>query len=83
MTFGEWLETEPMTGHTNAEYMSAWLGWTAGQKAERERIKSRVKEAAENLWSIRNQIGEEPYSLYIGPSLNTLDDFVEKLLEEE
>lgn len=90
MTFGEWLKTEPMTGHTNAEYMSAWLGWTAGQKAERARIKSRVKEAAENLWCIRNEVVEEvdgelkrvPYSLYIGPSLNTMEEFVNRLLEE-
>ena len=44
MTFGEWLEKEPMTGNTNTEYMSAWLGWTAGQKAERERIKQIVDE---------------------------------------
>lgn len=52
------------------------------QTAERERIKSRVKEAAENLWCIRNQVGGEPYSLYIGPSLNTLEEFVNRLLEE-
>lgn len=83
MTFGEWLETEPLTGNTNAEYLSAWLGWMAGQNAERARIKSRVKEAAENLWCIRNQLGEEPYSLYIGPALNTLEDFVDRLLEDE
>ena len=57
--------------------------WNAAQAAERGRIKSRVKDAAESLWCIRNQVGDEPYGLYIGPSLNTLDDFVEKLLEEE
>jgi hypothetical protein len=56
--------------------------WDAAQQAERGRIKSRVKDAAESLWCIRNQVGDEPYGLYIGPSLNTLDDFVEKLLEE-
>jgi hypothetical protein len=56
--------------------------WQAAQEAERERIKSRVKEAAENLWCIRNQVGEEPFSLYIGPSLNTLEEFVDRLLEE-
>ena len=44
MTFGEWLETEKLTGNTNTEYLSAWLGWTAGQKAERERIKRIVDE---------------------------------------
>lgn len=44
MTFGEWLETEPMTGNTNTEYMSAWLGWMAGQKAEQERIKQIIDE---------------------------------------
>lgn len=60
------------------------------QKAERERIKSRVKEAAESLWCIRNEVVEEvdeelkrvPYSLYIGPSLNTMEEFVNRLLEE-
>ena len=52
-------------------------------EAERERIKSRVKYAAESLWCIRNQVGDEPYGLYIGPSLNTLEQFVEKLMEEE
>jgi hypothetical protein len=41
-----------------------------------------MKEAAENLWCIRNQVGEEPFSLYIGPSLNTLEEFVNRLLEE-
>ena len=61
-----------------------WPGviWKAAQAAERERIKSRVKGAAESLWCIRNQVGDEPYGLYIGPSLNTLEQFVEKLLEE-
>ncbi len=44
MTFGEWLETEPMTGTTNREYMSAWLGWMAGQNAERARIKQIIEE---------------------------------------
>jgi hypothetical protein len=44
MTFGEWLETEPMTGNTNAEYISAWLGWMAGQNAERARIKQIIEE---------------------------------------
>ena len=52
-----------------------------GQAVERERIKSRVKEAAESLWCIRNQ-GDAAYELYIGPSMNTLEQFVEKLLEE-
>ncbi len=57
--------------------------WKAGQAAERERIKCRVKEAAESLWCIRNQVGEKPYNLYIGPSLTMLEEFAEKLLEEE
>jgi hypothetical protein len=65
--------------------------WNAGQAAERERIKSRVKEAAEDLWCIRSEVVEEvegelkrvPYSLYIGPSLNTMEEFVNRLLEEE
>ena len=51
------------------------------EKAERERIKSRVKGAAESVWGIRDYI-DKRYGLYIGPSLNTLEQFVEKLLEE-
>jgi hypothetical protein len=67
---------------TIADRFLAQEAWQAAQEAERERIKSRVKEAAENLWCIRNQVGEEPFSLYIGPSLNTLEEFVNRLLEE-
>lgn len=60
-------------------------------KEERERIKGRVKEAAENSWCIKNEVVEEvdgelkrvPYSLYIGPSLNKLEEFVGRLLEVE
>ena len=52
------------------------------EKAERERIKGRVKGAAESVWGIRDYI-DKRYGLYIGPSLNTLEEFVEKLLEEE
>ena len=50
MTFGEWLESERMTGNTDTEYLSAWLGWTAGQKAERERIKQIIHEATDGGW---------------------------------
>lgn len=50
MTFGEWLETENLTGNTDVEYLSAWLGWTAGQKAERERYQELIA-AAEELVS--------------------------------
>lgn len=86
MTFEEYWGDEPSSGRVTAKD-----AWTAGQKAERERIKSRVKEAAENLWCIRNEVVEEvegelkrvPYSLYIGPSLNTMEEFVNRLLEEE
>lgn len=44
MTFEEWIKTEPLTGITNDDYIIAWLGWIAGQKAERERIKQIVDE---------------------------------------
>jgi hypothetical protein len=44
MTFAEWLDTEPLTGITNDDYMSAWLGWTAGQREERERERERIKQ---------------------------------------
>jgi hypothetical protein len=79
MTFEDWWEKQ---GIWPSEYTAACAAWQASQQAERERIKSRVKEAAENLWCIRNQVGENPYSLYIGPSLNTLEGFVNRLLEE-
>lgn len=78
MTFEEYWGDDPTPGKLTAKH-----AWAAGQKEERERIKSRVKEAAENLWCIRNQVGEEPYSLYIGPSLYTLEEFVDRLLEVE
>lgn len=52
------------------------------QKAERERIKGRVKSAAESVWGIRDFV-DKRYGLYIGPSLNSLEQFVEKLMEEE
>ena len=45
MTFGEWLETENLTGNTDTEYLSAWLGWTAGQKAEREKYQELIAAA--------------------------------------
>jgi len=77
MTFEEWWGDEPKHG-----MITAREAWNAGQTAKRERIKGRVKEAAESLWCIRNQVGDEPYALYIGPSMNTLEQFVEKLLEE-
>ena len=77
MTFEEWWGDESKHGAITARE-----AWKAGQTAEREQIKSRVKSAAESLWCIRNQ-GDAAYELYIGPSLNTLEQFVEKLLEEE
>lgn len=88
MTLEEWMKKQDPAVIRDA--FSAAAGWTAGQKAERERIKGRVKEAAENLWCIRNEVVEEvdgelkrvPYSLYIGPSLNTMEEFVNRLLEE-
>ena len=55
--------------------------WAAAQAAERERIKSRVKEAAESIWAVRDLV-DNRYGLYIGPPLNTLEEFVNRLLEE-
>ena len=76
MTFEEWWGDEPKHG-----MITAREAWKAGQAAERERIKSRVKGAAESVWGIRDYI-DKRYGLYIGPSLNTLEQFVEKLMEE-
>jgi hypothetical protein len=81
MTFEEWWPTG-RSGDWYSEKDLAQEVWRAAQQAERERIKSRVKEAAENLWCIRNQVGENPYSLYIGPSLRMMEEFVDRLLEE-
>lgn len=80
MTYEDWWASE-YRGHTGQGY--AKRAWEAAQAAERERIKSRVKDAAESLWCIMNQVGGEPYALYIGPSLDTLDQFVDQLLEKE
>ena len=76
-----WLKKAPIPATTDERILSL-MAWHAAQVAERERIKGRVKEAAESLWCIRNQVGDEPYGLYIGPPLNTLEQFVEKLMEE-
>lgn len=89
MTFEEWMESHGWA-FIDTPDSSAKEIWETAQKAERERIKSRVKEAAENLWCIRNEVVEEvdgelkrvPYALYIGPSLNTMEEFVNRLLEE-
>ena len=78
MTFEEWWGDDPKHG-----MITAREAWKAAQAAERERIKSRVKGAAESLWCIRNQVGDEPYALYIGPSMTMMEQFVEKLMEEE
>ena len=82
MTFEEWMNDH------NAAYPLGELGefaqnvWKAAQAAEQKRIKSRVKDAAESLWCIRNQVGDEPYALYIGPSMTMMEQFVEKLMEK-
>lgn len=80
-----WFEWET-DRHDFTTYTSAMLFARdmveRGQAAERERIKGKVKEAAESLWCIRNQIGDDPYALYIGPSLSVLEQFVEQLLEK-
>lgn len=88
LSFEEWIKTQDPS--IIRDPFSAALGWNAAQKAERERIKSRAIEAAVNLWCIRNEVVEEvdgelkrvPYSLYIGPPLNTMEEFVNRLLEE-
>lgn len=83
MTFLEWVTQQyPEQFIPTNQLLLLRAGWNAAQAAERERIKSRVSSAAESLWCIRNQVGDEPYGLYIGPSLNTLEQFVEKLMEE-
>ena len=83
MTFLEWVPQQyPKQFIPEKQFTLLLKAWRTAQAAERERIKSRVKEAAESLWCIRNQVGDEPYGLYIGPSMNTLEQFVEKLLEE-
>ena len=80
MTFEEWWNDAGW--HTDFEDDLHEV-WAAAQAAERERIKSRVKEAAGSLWSIRDQSTNKPDGLYIGPPLNALEQFVEKLMEEK
>ena len=80
MTFLEWLSKERPEELPN-QVMLLKDAWELGQAAERERIKERVKGAAESVWGIRDYF--DGCSQYIGPSLNTLEEFVEKLLEED
>ena len=79
MTFEEWIKTQDPAVIRDA--FSAAAGWAAGQAAERERIKSRVKGAAESIWGIRDFV-DKRYGLYVGPPLNVLEQFVNRLLEE-
>ena len=79
MTFEDWMKKQDPALIKDA--FSAAAGWSAGQTAERERIKGRVKGAAESVWGIKDYF--DGCSQYIGPSLNTLEEFVEKLMEEE
>lgn len=82
-TWFEWPgERRDLVTYTSAMLFAHDM-YERGQATERERIKGKVKAAAESLWCIRNQIGDAPYALYIGPSMNTLEQFVEKLLEKE
>ena len=81
MTFEEWAKTQDPA--FIRDVFSAAAAFQAAQQSERERIKSRVKEAAGSLWSIRDQSTNKPDGLYIGPPLNTLEQFVEKLVEEK
>ena len=80
MTFEDWMKKQDPAIIKDA--FSAAAGWSAAQAAERERIKSRVKEAAESIWDIRSLSGKH-YGLYIGPSMNMMEEFVNRLLEEE
>ena len=73
--FEEWAKAQ------DPGKISARHAWDAGQSAERERIKSRVKEAAKSIWAVRDLV-DNRYGLYIGPPLNTMEQFVEKLMEE-
>jgi hypothetical protein len=73
------LPTRTLTSHELE--MFAERVWQAAQEAERERIKSRVKEAAKSIWAVRDLV-DNRYGLYIGPPLNTMEQFVEKLMEE-
>lgn len=70
MTFGEWLESERMTGNTDVEYLSAWLGWTAGQQAEREKHQELIAAAEAVL---------EEYYQYGGQLSDTMDNLCELL----
>ena len=78
MTFGEWLESEKLTGNTDTEYLSAWLGWTAGQKAEREKYQELIAaaEAIIDRW--------DRYGVVIGggPMEKMLRDVLENLKEK-
>jgi len=79
MTLEEWMRVQDPA--LIQDPFSAAAGWNAGKHNERERIKGRVKGAAESVWGIRDYF--DGCSQYIGPSLNTLEQFVEKLMEEE
>lgn len=74
MNFEEWWGDEPKHG-----MITAREAWKAAQAADRERIKGTVREAAESLWLIPHPAGK---GLYIGPSLDMMEQFVELLLEE-
>ena len=88
---GQTAERERITGGrmTLEKFIEQHVGfptyeetWKAAQVAERERIRSRVKAAAESVWGIRDFI-DKRYGLYVGPPLNTLEQFIEKLLDKE
>lgn len=82
-TWFEWdTERRDFTTYFSAMLFARDM-YERGQAAERVRVKARVKKAAESLWCIRNEVGDDPYALYIGPSLDTLDQFVDQLLEKE
>ena len=76
MTFGEWLETEKLTGNTNTEYLSAWLGWTAGQQAEREKYQELIA-AAEAIVMTQDIYGGIPTNM-----IYRMRDVIERMKEE-
>ena len=77
MTFGEWLESERMTGNTDTEYLSAWLGWTAGQKAEREKYPELIA-AAEAIVMTQDIYGGIPTKM-----VDHLRDLIERMKNDD
>ena len=77
MTFGEWLESEKLTGNTDTEYLSAWLGWTAGQKAERKKYAELIA-AAEAIVMTQDIYGGIPTKI-----VDHLRDVIERMKNDD